>query len=392
MRYTIPHYYSQFKCIAGKCPDTCCAGWQIMIDDKTLRKYKKAKGPFAGRLYNSVDWKGHCLKQYDRKCAFLNEEGLCDLHIEGGAGMLCKTCRNYPRHIEEFENVREITLSLSCPEAARIVLSCEETVSFLSKEDKKEEYEEAFDDLLYDKLLDAREVMIHILQDRTYPLRTRLAMILALGHDLQSRIDRHAIFRIDELLLKYQAPDTMDKMERKMEDVPFSMERLKATFGVLGELEILNPEWPDYVKQIKKVLFPHDKNDKKQKKRNTEAESAQNRREFQKFMEQQYGPVSFDVQCEQIAVYFLFTYFCGAVYDGDAYTKTKFAVMNTVWIREMVRAAWQKEKSIPQFDTVARTVWRFSKEIEHSDLNIRDLEQVLSGDQIFDLQNMLKVL
>ena len=32
MIYTFPHYYNHFKCTASGCPDTCCAGWGIMID------------------------------------------------------------------------------------------------------------------------------------------------------------------------------------------------------------------------------------------------------------------------------------------------------------------------------------------------------------------------
>ena len=35
MQYIIPHYYKKFACIGGDCPDTCCAGWQIMIDPFT---------------------------------------------------------------------------------------------------------------------------------------------------------------------------------------------------------------------------------------------------------------------------------------------------------------------------------------------------------------------
>ena len=66
--------------------------------------------------------------------------------------------------------------------------------------------------------------------------------------------------------------------------------------------------------------------------------------------------------------------------------------MSTIWIREMVMAEWQKEKNIFGFETAARIVWRFSKEIEHSDLNIKHLEQVFSGNKIFDLENMLMVL
>ena len=40
MIYTIPHYYKQFRCIASGCPDTCCAGWAIMIDRKSLENYR----------------------------------------------------------------------------------------------------------------------------------------------------------------------------------------------------------------------------------------------------------------------------------------------------------------------------------------------------------------
>lgn len=87
------------------CPDTCCAGWQIVIDDKTLKKYQHFKGPFRNRLHNDIDWKEHIFRQYDRRCAFLNEENLCDIYIEAGPKMFCKTCRNYPRHIEEFEGL-----------------------------------------------------------------------------------------------------------------------------------------------------------------------------------------------------------------------------------------------------------------------------------------------
>ena len=50
-----------------------------------------------------------------------------------------ETCRRYPRHIEEFEGVREMTLSVSCPEVAKILLQRKEPVQFLIHEDEKEE-------------------------------------------------------------------------------------------------------------------------------------------------------------------------------------------------------------------------------------------------------------
>ena len=33
MKVTVPDYYKDFKCIAGVCEDTCCAGWQVDVDD-----------------------------------------------------------------------------------------------------------------------------------------------------------------------------------------------------------------------------------------------------------------------------------------------------------------------------------------------------------------------
>ena len=143
MLYTYPNYYERFKCVAGECEDTCCAGWQIVIDEESLKKYKKITKGKDKR----IDFKEGVFKQDgERRCAFLNSDNLCDMYIEWGEEAFCETCRKYPRHIEEFENVREYTLSMSCPEAAKIILGCEEKVSFIAKEDEFEEEEDIFED------------------------------------------------------------------------------------------------------------------------------------------------------------------------------------------------------------------------------------------------------
>lgn len=158
MIYTFPHYYNHFKCTASGCPDTCCAGWGIMIDSASLKKYRNMDGPFGSRLHNSIHWKEGSFKQYHGRCAFLNEENLCDIYSEAGPEYLCRTCRTYPRHIEEFEGCREMTLCLSCIEAATIILGCEEPVRFLTREDERQETYEDFDFFLFTKLMDAREL------------------------------------------------------------------------------------------------------------------------------------------------------------------------------------------------------------------------------------------
>ena len=55
MLYTYPHYYRKFQCIASECEDTCCAGWEIMIDDKALEKYRKThKEKFTLQRYKGL--------------------------------------------------------------------------------------------------------------------------------------------------------------------------------------------------------------------------------------------------------------------------------------------------------------------------------------------------
>ena len=98
MQFTVPDYYKQFTCTAGQCPATCCAGWQIQIDPASLKKYRKAKGPLKNRLRNEIDWDEKCFRRYGGRCAFLNDDNLCDpavqKHSAGHAGPIPATSRN----------------------------------------------------------------------------------------------------------------------------------------------------------------------------------------------------------------------------------------------------------------------------------------------------------
>ena len=95
-------------------------------------------------MLKSVDWICGIFRQdKEKRCAFLNDCNLCEIYANLGEKSLCKTCRLYPRHVEEFEDVREITLSVSCPEVARILMEKKEPVRFLTYEKEgEEEYEE----------------------------------------------------------------------------------------------------------------------------------------------------------------------------------------------------------------------------------------------------------
>ncbi len=365
MQYIVPHYYRKFHCTADKCEDTCCAGWQIMIDERTLKKYKKVKGAFGNRLHNSIDWQEGSFHQYQRRCAFLDENNLCDIYSELGPDMFCKTCRNYPRHIEEFPNVREISLSLSCMEAGKLILGCEEPVRFLTKETEKEEPEsDNFDDFLYDKLLSMRESAIRILQNRKEPEALRTALALGLAHDGECKIRKNRLFEVEDVCARYERKETPARFQKKLEPMKeekaVRFRKMQELFQMLDSLEVLREEWPVYVKELKEILYRDEQDYCKAR---------------EKFREEVLREMPYT---EQLMVYFVFTYFCGGVYDGKGYSKMLLSVVSTLLIEELAMGVWMRQGETLSFLDFVDVAHRFSREVEHSDENLETLEQIVA--------------
>lgn len=323
MLYTIPDYYHQFQCVADRCEDTCCAGWQIVADQRALERYRKVRGPFRKKLRSSVDWKEGTFRQSkDKRCAFLKADNLCEMYTRLGKDSLCRTCRRYPRHVEEFENVREITLSVSCPEVAKILLAKKEPVRFLSYEKGGEEEYEDFDPFLYSELLDGRDLMIRILQDREKPMSLRAGLILAIAHDMQVRIKKGEIFSCQEVLERYQTKAAKAYVQKKIQVAQDNEEQqfryARQMFWNLDQLERLRDDWEPQLREAEALLY------RKGQKHYTEVQ-----REFSEWL--YVHMPEWSVQCEQLLIYFLSTYFCGAVYDGRAYAKAQMAVISVLW-------------------------------------------------------------
>ena len=39
----VPEYYEKFSCIASRCKDSCCAGWEIDIDEDSYAYYNSVE-------------------------------------------------------------------------------------------------------------------------------------------------------------------------------------------------------------------------------------------------------------------------------------------------------------------------------------------------------------
>ena len=124
MKLYAPAYYKQFRCIAAKCEHSCCIGWEIDIDEETLKKYQALSGGYGIAVANSISMDGdpHFKLGANDRCPHLDDSGLCKIIRNLGEDHLCDICREHPRFYN-FTSVAEVGIGMSCIEAARTILS-----------------------------------------------------------------------------------------------------------------------------------------------------------------------------------------------------------------------------------------------------------------------------
>ena len=395
MRYVKPHYYDDFQCTADRCPDTCCAGWQIVIDEDSLEKYSRERGPFGNRLYASIDWEEGIFRQRKGRCSFLDEENLCDLYKELGKDALCKTCRMYPRHVEEYEGLRELSLSLSCPVAAEMILTCREPLRLIEEEtDEEEELEQEFEDfdlLMFTQLEDARAVMFDILQNRDLAMEQRIGIAGQMVERMQDCIDEERYYDVDGVIAQFRdvaqrevcthsadaAQDASDvdcgAGPTRRIGVSCKNESRYMTacreYTVFGRLERLRPEWSEMLEHAWMRLYEDGEN--------TYQRICQ---EFEAYCDNVWK-ADWALFTENLMLFFLYTYFCGAVYDDWIYSKFALAEFSVRWIQELIMARWAENGQLSREDCI-QIAYRYAREIEHSDENLNLLEEWLNDARV----------
>ena len=141
MKEIVPRYLRDFKCIAGACRHSCCVGWEIDIDERSLENYRRVEGEFGKRLAENIVIEGEsaCFRlKEDERCPFLNEKGLCDIYTTLGEESLCQICTDHPRFYNEIADRRERGVGLCCEAACRLVLCQEKPLSFEASADDGE--------------------------------------------------------------------------------------------------------------------------------------------------------------------------------------------------------------------------------------------------------------
>lgn len=138
----VPKYVTQFQCLGGACPDTCCSTWSISVDQDTYERYRGENHPVLKPLLQQylvqADKESYSkygtlnLRSSDSHCGIHSAEGFCTIQQHYGEDALSDTCYIYPRHVVQFGDRFEQSLTLSCPEAARLALTQDDAFEFVS--------------------------------------------------------------------------------------------------------------------------------------------------------------------------------------------------------------------------------------------------------------------
>lgn len=348
MKVVKEELFNKFTCISSKCPDTCCKGWVIEVDDDSIERFNSLDPEIKNRLNDAIDFENKIFKYNEEGvCSFLRKDKLCSLVCEFGEEFLCNICHTYPRHVEEYEEVREWSLALSCPEAVQMTINADEIRFDIEENDELDPLEDEFDDFdffLFTKLEDSREVLYKIIKNRNISIFNRMNLCLAFSFKLQECIENDSLYLMDDIIEEFN--NYTDEqliniaLTGKFNDNYSILNYLTNHFDILFKLEQLKIDWIDYLNKAKETLDSDNKSFIKEYKPN-------------------------EVYMENILMVLIYTYYLGAVYDDNLYAKVAMSIYIVI-LTEYFNYINDEEYHM--------VLSYLGREIEHSDINLNLLE------------------
>lgn len=269
-RMLYPTYLDNFKCIGKDCEDNCCKHWNIFVDKSSYTKYQKLSnselknkiisGIEKSNSNNSKEAYSKMKLNQDGSCIMLDSEGLCAIQKELSHGYLCKTCRVYPRKLININGVVETSLSLSCPEAARVILKNKQPMEFEFTQNT--EVEKVSNIVTTEHLniphiqayWEIREFTVQVLQCRDYTISERLFILATTCSQLELAKTKNDVLDIlDKAIGDIQSGLFKDILEKfpKTSDTQY---KLLYKWIELQNGSNHNLRYGDFLDNIKSVL------------------------------------------------------------------------------------------------------------------------------------------
>ncbi len=244
MEVTYPAYYGQFSCIAAACPDSCCAQWCVDVDEDAASFYRALPGPLGDRLRQVLadTEDGTIMEIKNGRCPMWREDGLCRIQAELGHDALCKVCREFPRLRHDYGAFQEWDLELSCPEAARLILSDTHwnTVCTTVSGGEAPEY----DTEIMDILKRTRAEFLDFLKYTALTFPQILAVLLLYAHEVQEELDGGAPAALSpEDCLADAAQFAKDANPQALAEFFLGLEILTAQWKERLSAPLVQPNW-----------------------------------------------------------------------------------------------------------------------------------------------------
>jgi lysine-N-methylase len=265
-----PSYFKEFKCIAGKCEDSCCVGWDIDIDKITFRQYykvqdKEMKRMFQKNVHNNenyissdVDY-GKVKLTRGKRCPFLDEENYCIIYSKLGEEYLSNVCTSFPRIINIVDGFYEMSLDVACPEAARIILLKEEGIEFEEGTETLEKHivssdidtkSKKFNNSPVKYFKEIRDMSIKIIKNRKLDLIKRLYILGEFINRLEEKI-KYNYNNVPKFIKEYDINLVRDSYETNQLSYITGMDFSKKMLGFLNVFkEVDSISFKEYTKQI----------------------------------------------------------------------------------------------------------------------------------------------
>ena len=230
MKLYTPAYYNQFTCIASACPDSCCKDWAVDIDDTAAAFYRNLPGALGDRLRAVLEDTddGTCMRIEEGRCPMWRDDGLCRIQAALGHDALSHTCRTFPRLRHDYGDFVELGLELSCPEAARLILTAPDTMTCTEVPGGEDP---DYDADVMSTLQSSRQTVLEFLAESAYSAPQTLAIVLLYAHSVQAELDGGAPAQL------CPAEDLADAMRYATGG------NLAALLNFFKSLELLTPQW-----------------------------------------------------------------------------------------------------------------------------------------------------
>ena len=248
-----PQYAEAFRCLGAACEDTCCTGWRVDIDRAAFEKYQTVPaGPLRILLDQSLERLpepnpeakpatktdppkapfARVRMPPSLQCPFLNADKLCQIQVEHGAGHLSQVCSTFPRSLFIIDSLEDKTLTLSCPEAARMVLLNPNFLTASSQPERTIAWDEATWGIdpaagkgaqapaLRSFFWAIRELSINIVCNRRYPLWQRMFLLGTLARRLEAVASGELDRTFPALLKDFSAAIASGKLRASIETIP----------------------------------------------------------------------------------------------------------------------------------------------------------------------------